>query len=156
VWQHGRHTERRWSHSNISPTHTLYPASRYGSALVELNSTQTPLLVRWCVRKGPVRRSVHSLSDRGELMSSKRAVKPQHLCSENRKSRNALRSAPPSPIPDQLFRAHPCKSAQNAFSCQFLPHTRQERLFPSQHMHRKAQCIYALIYNIVVVGQSRT
>jgi hypothetical protein len=55
-----------------------------------------------------------------------------------------------------LFRAHPCQSTQNAFSYQFLPHTRQEPLYPSEHMHCEAQRIYTLIYNIVVVGQSRT
>jgi hypothetical protein len=44
-----------------------------------------------------------------------------------------------------LFRAHPRQSTQNAFSCRFLPHTHQEPLFPSQHMHREAQRIYTLI-----------
>jgi hypothetical protein len=54
------------------PTDTLYHAGRYGSALVELNSAVTLRSVGWCVRKGPVKRSVHSISDRGELISSKR------------------------------------------------------------------------------------
>jgi hypothetical protein len=63
---------RGWSHSHLSPTDTLYPAGRYGTALAELNAALTPLSAGWCVRKRPVKRSIHSVSDRGELISSKR------------------------------------------------------------------------------------
>jgi hypothetical protein len=58
--------------STSPPLIPCYPTSRYGSALYELNSALTPRSAGWCVRKGPVKRSVHSVSDRGELMSSKR------------------------------------------------------------------------------------
>jgi hypothetical protein len=49
------------------------------------------------------------------------SVKTQHLCSENRITGNASRSAPSSLIPDPLIRAHPHISTQNAFSCRFYP-----------------------------------
>jgi hypothetical protein len=51
VWPHGRHTDRRWSHSHLCPIDTVYPASRYGSALAELNSALTPCSARCCVWK---------------------------------------------------------------------------------------------------------
>jgi hypothetical protein len=38
---------------HLSPTDTLYPTGRYGSALAELNSALTPRSARWCVRKVP-------------------------------------------------------------------------------------------------------
>jgi hypothetical protein len=145
VWPHGRHTERRWSHSHLSPTDTLYSASRYGSALAELNSTLTPCSAGWCAHKGSVKRSVHSVSDRGKLILQAQ-VKPQHLGSENRPSRDTLRSAPLSPIPDQLFRAHPRQKYPKCLLMPVLSHSRQEPLFPSQRMHREAQRIYTLIY----------
>jgi hypothetical protein len=34
----------------FSHTDTLYPASRYGTALAELNPALTLLSARWCVR----------------------------------------------------------------------------------------------------------
>jgi hypothetical protein len=63
---------RGWSHLHLSPLIPHYLAGRYGSALAELNSALTPRSAGWCVRKGPVKRSAHSVSDRGELISSKR------------------------------------------------------------------------------------
>jgi hypothetical protein len=59
VWPHERRTERRWSDSHLSPTDTLYLASKYGFALVELNSALNPL-----------DKLIHSISDRGKLMFS--------------------------------------------------------------------------------------
>jgi hypothetical protein len=150
---HTGDTLRGWSDSHVFPTNTFYPPGRYGSALAELNSTLTPLSARWCVRNSY--RQVDPLAFRPrQAHILQTSVKPQHLCSENHTTGNALRSAPSSPIPNRLFRAHPRQSTQNAFSCQFLPHSHQEPLFPSQHMHREAQRIYMLIY--IVVGQSRT
>jgi hypothetical protein len=112
--------ERRWSQSHLCPTDTLYPAGKYGSALVELNSALTPRSARWCVRKSY--RQVDPLIFRPRRSHVLQAqVKPQHLSSKNRKSGFTLRSVPPSPIPDRLFRAHPCRSTQNAFSCRFFP-----------------------------------
>jgi hypothetical protein len=72
VWPHGWCTKRRWSHSHLSPTDTLYLAGRYGPALAELNSALTPRSAGWYVRKSPVKRSDHTVSDQGELISSKR------------------------------------------------------------------------------------
>jgi hypothetical protein len=145
VWPHGRCTKRRWCHSHLSPTDTLYPAGRYGSGLVELNSALTPRSARWCVRKSY--RQVDPLGFRpGRAHILQAQVKPQHLGSENHQSWDTLRSAPLSPIPDRLFRAHPHQSTQNAFSCRFyLTHTHQEPIFPTQHMHHEAQHIYTLI-----------
>jgi hypothetical protein len=142
---HTRVTLRGWSHLHRSPTDTLLSIlSRYGPALAELNSALIPLSARWCLRKSY--RQVDPLASRpGQAHVLHPQVKPQHLGSENRQSRDTLRSAPLSPIPDRLFRAHPRQGTENAFSCQFLPHTRQEPLSPSQHVHREAQRIYTLI-----------
>jgi hypothetical protein len=57
--------------------------------------------------------------------------------------RSVVSSSPPPKYPKRLL-------------LPVLPHSRQEPLFSSQHMHHKARRIYTLIYNIVVVGQSRT
>jgi hypothetical protein len=63
---------RGWSHFHRSPTDTpLSFLSRYGSALAELNSALTPRSADWCVRS-PIDKLIHSVSDRGELISSKR------------------------------------------------------------------------------------
>jgi hypothetical protein len=71
VWPHGRCTKRRWCHSHLSPTDTLYPAGRYGLGLVELNSAQTPRSASG-VYESPIDKLIHSVSDRDELISSKR------------------------------------------------------------------------------------
>jgi hypothetical protein len=63
---------RGWSHLHRSPTDTpLSILSMYGSALAELNSALTPRTAGWCVRS-PIDKLIHSVSDRGELISSKR------------------------------------------------------------------------------------
>jgi hypothetical protein len=136
---------RGWSHLHRSPTDTpLSILSRYGSALAELNSALTPLSARWCVRKS--HRQVDPLAFRpGQAHVLHPQVKPQHLGSENRQSRDTLRSAPLSPIPDRLFRAHPRQSTQNAFSCQFYPTHAKNHYSHPKHMHREAQLIYTLI-----------
>jgi hypothetical protein len=112
---------RGWSHLHRSPTDIpLSFLSRYGSSLAELNSALTPRSAGWCVRKSY--RQVDPLgfrSGRAHILHAQ--VKPQHLGSENRNNRGTLRSAPLSPIPDWLFRAHPRQSTQNAFSCRFYP-----------------------------------
>jgi hypothetical protein len=96
---------------HLSPTDTLYPAGRYGSTLAELNSALTPRSAGWCVRKS--HRQVDSLGFRpGQAHILQVQVKPQHIGSENRHSRDTLRSAPLSPIPDRLSRAHPRQSTK--------------------------------------------
>jgi hypothetical protein len=140
---------------HLSPTDTLYPAGRYGSAIAELNSALAPRPARWCVRKSY--RQVDPLGFRlGRAHILLAQVKPQHLGSENHHSRDTLRSAPLSPIADRLFRAHPHQSIKKRLLLPVLSHSRQEQLFPTQHMHRVAQRIYTLIYTYIVVGQSRT
>jgi hypothetical protein len=119
---------------HLSPTDTLYLVGRYGSALAELILAITPCSAGWCVRKSY--RQVDPLGFRpGRAHILQAQLKPQHLGSENCRIRDTLRSAPLFPIPDQLSRAHPRQSAQNAFSCWFYP------------THAK---------NHIVVGQSRT
>jgi hypothetical protein len=117
--------------STSPPLIPRYPAGRYGSALAELNSALTPRSARWCVRKSY--RQVDPLDFRsGQAHVLHPQLKPRHLCSENRKSGNALRSAPSSPIPDRLFRAHPRQGTQNAFSCRFYPtHTKNHYSQPN-------------------------
>jgi hypothetical protein len=112
---------RGWSHLHRSSTDTpLSFLSRYGSALAKLNSALTPRSAGWCVRKSY--RQVDPLGFRLERAHILHAqVKSQHIGSENRKSRGTLRSAPLSPIPDRLSRAHPRQGNQNAFSCRFYP-----------------------------------
>jgi hypothetical protein len=145
---------RGWSYSHLSPTDTLYPTGRYGSALAELNSALTPRTARWCVQKSY--RQVDPLGFRpGRAHILQAQVKSQHLGSKNRHSRDTLRSAPLSPIPDRLLRAHPRQSTQNAFSCLFYP------THPKNHYSQLNTCIvklsvYTLLYTYIVVGQSRT
>jgi hypothetical protein len=63
---------RGWSHLHLSPTDTpLSILSRYGSALAELNTALSPFSAGWCVRY-PMNKFIHSVSGKGELMSSKR------------------------------------------------------------------------------------
>jgi hypothetical protein len=145
VWPHGRCTERRWSHSHLSPTDTLYPTGRYGSALAELNPAQTPLSARRCVRKVPWSGWPTRFQTGASTCSPSISKAPTPMLQKSY-SGDTLRSASLSPILDRLFRAHPRQSTKNAFSCRFLPHARQEPLFPSQHMHHEAQYIYTLIY----------
>jgi hypothetical protein len=143
VWPHGRRTERRWSHSHLSPNDTLYPSSRYASALAELNLALTLRPARWCVQRSY--RQVDPLIFRpGRAHVLQAQVNPQHLGSENRKSGDTLSSAPSSPIPDQLFRAHPRQSTQNAFSCRFYPLTPRTTIPIPTHAC-EAQCIYTVI-----------
>jgi hypothetical protein len=74
-------------------------------------------------------------------------VKPQHLGSENHQSRDTLRSAPLSPIPDRLFRAHPRQSTQNAFSCRFyLTHGKNHYSHPQTHASRSSAHTHAYIH----------
>jgi hypothetical protein len=112
---------RGWSHLHRSPTDTpLSILSRYGSALAELNSALTPRSARWCVRKS--HRQVDPLAFRpGQAHVLHPQVKPQHLGSKNRPSRDTLRSAPLSPIPDRLFRAHPAKVPKTPSPGGFTP-----------------------------------
>jgi hypothetical protein len=124
---------RGWSHSHLSPTNTLYHAGRYGSALVEFNSALTPRSARWCVRKSY--RQIEPLGFiPGQAHVLHPQVKPQHLGFESRQSRDTLRSAPLSPIPDRLFRAQPHQSNQNAFSCRFYPTHAKNHYSHPQHM----------------------
>jgi hypothetical protein len=63
---------RGWSHLHRSPTDTpLSILRRYGSALAELNTALSPISAGWCARC-PIDKLIHSVSDRGELISSKR------------------------------------------------------------------------------------
>jgi hypothetical protein len=135
---------RGWSHSHLSPTDTVYPAGRYGSALAKLNSALTPRSARWCVRKSY--RQVDPLGFRpGQAHVLHPQLKPQHLCSKNRHSRDTLRSAPISSIPDRLFRAHPHQSTQNAFSCRFYPtHAKNHYSQPNTCIAKLS--IYTLLY----------
>jgi hypothetical protein len=144
VWPHGRCTKRRWSHSYLSPTYTLYLAGRYGSALAELNSALTPHSARWCVRKSY--RQVDPLGFRpvrAHILQTQ--VKPHHLGSENRHSRDILRSAP-YPDPKSVLSSSPPPKYPKRLLLPILSHSRQEPLFPSQHLNREAQHIYTLIY----------
>jgi hypothetical protein len=131
VWPHGRCTKRRWSHSHLSPTNTLYPAGRYAFAPAELNLALTPRSARWCVRMSY--RQVDPLAFRpGQAHVLHTQLKPQHLCSKNRKSGDTVRSAPASPILDRLFGAHPRQSTQNTFSFRFYPtHTKNHYSHPN-------------------------
>jgi hypothetical protein len=150
---HTRDTLRGWSHSHLSPTDTLYPTDRYGSALAELNSDLTPRSTRWCVRKSY--RQVDPLGFRPrQAHVLQTQVKPQHLGSENRQSRDTLRSAPLSPIPDRLFRAHPRQSTQNVFSYRFNPtHAKNHYSHPNTCIAKLS--VYTRLYTYIVVGQSR-
>jgi hypothetical protein len=120
---------RGWLTSTSPPLRPRYPPDRYGSVLDELNSALNPRSVRWCVRRSY--RQVDPLGFRprqAHILQTQ--VKPQHLGSENRHSRDALRSAPLSPIPDRLSRAHPRQSTQKCLLLPVLSHPRQEPLFP--------------------------
>jgi hypothetical protein len=147
-------TLRGWSHLHLSPTDTLYPAGGYGSALAELNSALTPRSARWCVRKSY--RQVDPLGFRPRQAHVLHPqLKPQHLCSKNRHSRDTLRSAPLSPILDRLFRAHPRQSTPNAFSCRFYPtHAKNHYSQPNTCIAKLS--VYTRLYTYIVVGQSRT
>jgi hypothetical protein len=137
---------RGWSHLHRSPhRYPLSFLSRYGSALAELNSSLSPRSARWRVRKSY--RQVDPLGFRpGQAHVLHPQGKPQHLGSKNYQSRDTLRSAPLSPIPDRLFRAHPRQSTQSAFSCRFYPTHAKNYYSHPKHMHREAQRIYTLIY----------
>jgi hypothetical protein len=144
VRPHGRRTKRRWSHSHLFPTDTFYPIGRYGSALTELNMALTPLSARWCVRK--VLWSGWPTWFQTEASSCPPSVsKTPTPMLQKPYNRDTVRSTTLSPIPDQLFRAHPAQKYPKRLLLPALPHARQEPLFPSQHMHRKAQHIYTLI-----------
>jgi hypothetical protein len=62
---------RGWSLLHCSPTDTpLSILSRYGSALAELHTALSPLSSGRCARC-PIDKLIYSVSDRGELISSK-------------------------------------------------------------------------------------
>jgi hypothetical protein len=117
------HTGVALREGGLSPTSPPlipnYLAGKYGFALAELNSALIPCLSRWCVRKSYWQVDPLAFRPRWAHVLHTQ-VKPKHLGPKNRKSRDTLRSAPPTPIPDRLFRAHPRQSTQNAFSCQFF------------------------------------
>jgi hypothetical protein len=137
VWPHGRRSERVVAPPPLPHRYPLSFLGRYDSALAELNTALTPLSARWCVRKSY--RQVDPLSFRpGQAHVLRPQVKPQHLGFENCQSRDTLRSAPLSPIPDWLFRAHPRQSTQNAFSCRFYPTHAKNPYSHPKHMHREA------------------
>jgi hypothetical protein len=147
---------RGWSHPHRSPTDTpLSFLSRYGSTLAELNSALTPRSAGWCVRKSY--RQVDPLGFRlGRAHILHAQVKPQHLGSENRNSRGTLRSAPLSPIPDRLFRAHPAKVPKTPSPAGFTPHTPRTTIPNPTHALRSSVYVHAHIDIYIVVGQSRT
>jgi hypothetical protein len=111
---------RGWSHLHLYPNDTPLSSWQVWFRTCRAQLGLTPRSARWCVRKSY--RQVDPLGFRqwrAHILQAQ--VKPQHLGSENRHSRDTLRSAPLSPIPDRLFRAHPRQSTQNAFSCRFYP-----------------------------------
>jgi hypothetical protein len=63
---------RGWSHLHRSPTDTPLSCWQVWFSTFRAQLGPNPTLMGWCVCKGPVKRSVHSVSDRGELISSKR------------------------------------------------------------------------------------
>jgi hypothetical protein len=136
---------RGWSHSHLSPTDTLYPALRYGSALAELNLALTPLSARWCVQKvlwsgWPTRFQTRASSCSPNVSKTPKPVlqKPyKRECTEEctliPNPRLVVSSSPPPKYPKRLLLT-------------VLPHSRREPLFLSQHMLLEAQRIYTLIY----------
>jgi hypothetical protein len=136
---------RGWYHFDLSPTNTLYPTGRYGSALAELNSGLTPLSARWCVQKVPRSGWLTQFQTRASSCPPNVGKTPtpvlrnpyQQECTEEctfiPDSRSVVSSSPPPKYPKRLLLL-------------VLPHSHQEPLFPSQHMHYEAQHIYTLIY----------
>jgi hypothetical protein len=51
------------------------------------------------------------------------------------------------------FELTPAKVPKNAFSCRFLPHSRQDPLVPSQNIYREGLFIYTLsnLYSIRII-----
>jgi hypothetical protein len=142
VWPHGSRSERVVSPPPL-PTDTLLSCWQVGSALAELNSALTPRSAGWCVRKSY--RQVDPLGFRpGRAHVLQAQVKPQHLGSENHKSGDTLRSAPRPRSQIGCFELTPPKYPKRLL-LPILFHSRQEPLFPSQHMHREAQRIHMLI-----------
>jgi hypothetical protein len=142
VWPHGRYSGRRWALTHFTPTDTLYPAVRYGTHLPS-STRPYPTLGEVVCTKSPMKRFAHSVSDRGELMSSKCIIKPQHLCLKNCKSRDALRSTSPSPI--GCFELTPAKVPKMSSPADF-PHTRQEPLSIHPNTCIAKLIIYTRIY----------
>jgi hypothetical protein len=142
---HTGDTLRGWSHSHLSPTDTLYPAGRYGSALAELNSALTPLSVRWCVRKSY--RQVDPLAFRpGQAHVLHPQVKTPTPRLRKPSTKGCTEECTPIPDPRSVVsRSLPLKYPK-CLLLPVLPHSRQEPLFPSQHMHCEAQRVYTLIY----------
>jgi hypothetical protein len=112
---------RGWSHLHLSPTDTPLSCWQVWFRTCRAQLGLKPHAQRGCVYVKSCE-AVGPLSFRpGRAHVLQAQVKPQHLGSENRKSGDTLRSAPPSLIPDRLFRAHPRQSTQNAYSCRFNP-----------------------------------
>jgi hypothetical protein len=132
-----------WSHSHLSPTDTLYPAGRYGPAFAELNSELTPLLTRWCVRKGLSTRFQTGVSSCPPNVSKTPTPVLYKLCKWGH-----TEECTPSPILDQLFRAHPRQSTQNVLSCRFFtPRTPRTTIPIPTHASRSTTYIHAYIYS---------
>jgi hypothetical protein len=138
---------RGWSHSHLSPTDPLIPSILLTGMVPHLLSSTRPLPhSRRCGVYEKSREAVGPLGFRpGRAHVLQTSVKPQHRCFENRTSGNALRSAPSSPIPDRLFRAHPRQSTQNAFSYRFTPLTPRITIPIPTHASRSSAYIHAYI-----------
>jgi hypothetical protein len=149
-----RRIERRWSHSHLSPTETLYLAGRYGSALAELNPALTPLSARWCVQKSY--QQVGPLAFRpGQAHVLQAYVKHQHMCSKTVKV-GITEECTPIPDPRSVVSiSPPPKYSKRILLPVFTPHTPRTTMPIPTHASRSSAYIHAYMYNIVVVGQSR-
>jgi hypothetical protein len=145
---------RGWSHSHLSPTNTLYPAGRYGSALAKLNSALTPFSMRWCVRKvlwsgWPTWFQTRASSCPPNVSKTPSPVlrKPYKWeCIEECTLIPDLRS---------VLSSSPRQSTQNASSCRFYPtHAKNHYSHPNTCIAKLS--IHTCLYTYIVVGQSRT
>jgi hypothetical protein len=153
VWPHGRRTERVVS---LPPLPHWYPLSSwqvwFRTCRAQLGPNPTLGEVVCTKRSNEKVCPLGFRPGRAHILQVQ--VKSQHLGFENRTSGNALRSAPSSPIPDRLFRAHPRQSTQNAFSCRFYPtHAKNHYSHPNTCIAKLSA--YTRLYTYIVVGQSR-
>jgi hypothetical protein len=146
VWPHGRRIERRWSHSHLSPLIPFILLVWFRTCRAQLGPNPT-LGEVVCTKVLSTSWSTRFQTGASSCPPSVSKT-PTHVLRKPYKCTLI-------PDPRSVVSSSPRQSTQNDFSYRFLPHTRQEPLFPSQHMHHEAQRIYMLTYNIVV-GQSRT
>jgi hypothetical protein len=130
VCPHSRHTERRWSHSHLSPTDNLYPVGRYGSTLAELNSALTPLLARWCVWKVPWS-GWPTWFQTGVSSCPPNISKTPTPMLQKQYNRECTEECTLIPDPRSVVLSSPPPKYPKCFLLPVLPHSRQEPLLPS-------------------------